>query len=372
MLDNTNPSLEQGVDSSTKSTAITGQKPKRRGSLGRKLVQELIDSGIPYDHQHLLSYQYVSSQKAFELTGYRYSGWLVLYTDLEGRPYGHDDKSFYRIKPDAGQITDGKYRTISGAGNRPYFSPFLRTFGLKGNILGTSDLIITEGEKKTDCLVFNGLATIGLAGVWSWTDGRVDKYQLLPELETIGWKGRNVFMAFDSDVVTKDPVKKALKALSSVLTEKGANVRVVTLPHDLNGTKNGVDDFIVKYGKEAFIELLKWSRPSHEKKKFIWHEEPEKSHYVAITIGAVFKNIYAFNPALGIYKWNGIKWQYQKRKTKDAITKPLYDWLKEMAWVKRDTSHINAVKDQLLAEIEQEEWNPNHLMSFKNGKHILL
>ena len=144
MLNPQDPSLSEGVDSSTKSTATTGQKPKRRGSLGRKLVQELIDSGIPYDHQHLLSYQYVSSQKAFELTGHKYSGWLVLYTDLNGRPYGHEDKSFYRLKPDAGQITDGKYRTISGAGNRPYFSPFLRTFGLKGNILGTSDVIITE------------------------------------------------------------------------------------------------------------------------------------------------------------------------------------------------------------------------------------
>jgi len=38
-----------------------------------------------------------------------------------------------------------------------------------------------------------------------------------------------------------------------------------------------------------------------------------------------------------------------------------------MGWIKRDTNHINAVKDQLLAEIEQEEWNPNHLMSFRNG-----
>ena len=92
-----NPSLLKGFDSSTKSTANTRKHSSRRGSLGRKLVQELIDSGIPHDHQHLLSYQYVSSQKAYELTGYRYSGWLVLYTDLNGRPYGHDDKSFYRL-----------------------------------------------------------------------------------------------------------------------------------------------------------------------------------------------------------------------------------------------------------------------------------
>ena len=93
------------------------------------------------------------------------------------------------MKPDAGQIKSddpSKYLTIKNAGNRPYFSPFLRTFDLKRNILGTSDLIITEGEKKTDCLVFNGLATIGLAGVWSWKDGRTGG--MLPELEAINWK----------------------------------------------------------------------------------------------------------------------------------------------------------------------------------------
>ena len=153
----------KGLDSSTKSTANTGFSTNPKSKLERKLVQELIDSGIPYDHQHLLSYQYVSSQKAFELTGHKYSGWVVLYTDLNGRPYGHDDKSFYRLKPDAGQIKSDdppKYLTIKNAGNRPYYSPFLRTFDFKRNILGTSDLIITEGEKKTDSLVFNGFPTI--------------------------------------------------------------------------------------------------------------------------------------------------------------------------------------------------------------------
>ena len=149
----TNPSLAEGEDSSTKSTANTGFNTKPKSRLERKLVQELVDSGIPIDHQHLLSYQYVSSQKALQLTGYEYSGWVVLYTDLNGRPYGHDDKSFYRLKPDAGQISEGKYRTIKNAGNRPYYSPFLRTFDLKRCILGTTDLIITEGEKKT-CLLY--------------------------------------------------------------------------------------------------------------------------------------------------------------------------------------------------------------------------
>ena len=47
---------------------------------------------------------------------------------------------------------------------------------------------------------------------------------MLPELEKINWRGRNAFIVFDSDVVTKDSVKRALKELSTVLTLKGANV----------------------------------------------------------------------------------------------------------------------------------------------------
>ena len=72
MLNPQDHSLAKGLDSSAKSIANTKKHSSKRGSLGRKLVQELIDSGIPYDHQHLLSYQYVSSQKAFELTGHKY------------------------------------------------------------------------------------------------------------------------------------------------------------------------------------------------------------------------------------------------------------------------------------------------------------
>ena len=376
MSDKKNPSLSQGSDFNAKSTANTGFNTNQKSDLGRKLVLELVDSGIPINLQKFLNYKYVNREEAFQLMGYEWSGWVVLYTDLDGKPYTHNEKPFYRIKPDAGQLKpnkDGKkpakYLTMGGAGNRPYFSPLLKVQKLIKDIKGNGNLIITEGEKTTDSLVANGFTTIGLAGVWSWTDGRVDKYQLLPELEAINWRGRYVVILFDSDLVIKDGVQHALKELSKALTKKGAKVKVATLPCDLDGSKNGADDFIVKYGKEALDQLLHWARESHDKGKFIWKPEAEKSFNVAMTIAPVFKNIYAFNPSLGIYKWDGTRWKYSKRKLKDAISKPLYDWLKDMGWVKRDTSHINAVKDQLLAEIEQEEWNPRHLMSFKNGTY---
>ena len=126
MSDKKNPSLVQGSDFSGKSTANTGFSAKQKSDLGRKLVQELVDSGIPINLQHLLNYKYVSKEEAFQLIGYRLSGWVVPYLDLDGKPYLHNGKPFYRIKPDAGQISEGKYRTMKGAGNRPCFSPLLK------------------------------------------------------------------------------------------------------------------------------------------------------------------------------------------------------------------------------------------------------
>ena len=83
---------------------------------------------------------------------------------------------------------------------------------------------------------------------------------------------------FDSDVLIKNQVKQALEKLSKALTEK-VQKPVATLPCDLDGTKNGADDFLVKYGKEALIEVLKVARPSHKKnKRFIWKDEPTLSH----------------------------------------------------------------------------------------------
>ena len=362
MKNSKNPSLDEGADSSDKSTANTGLSNNQKSNLGRKLVQELIDSGIPIGNQELLNYKYVSKEKAFELTGHKYCGWVVLYKDFNGKPYKHNGKLFYRLKPDAGQITEGKYRTIGGAGNRPYFSPYLEA----KHITEVRDLIITEGEKKTDSLTIHGFPTIGLAGVWSWKDGRSEG--MLPELEDIKWRGRNVVILFDSDVLIKDQVKQALEKLSKALTEKGAKVLVATLPCDFDGTKNGADDFLVKYGKEALIEVLKVARPSHNKnKRFIWKDEPTLSHHTALLASIVFSNIYALRPAIGLYKWVGTMWEHINRKPKDAIITPLHKWLDVMCFEKRENHYLASVISEVLARIEQPEWDSNYLMSFKNG-----
>ena len=61
---------------------------------------ELLESGIPKEFHHVLKYQNVTREEAYEMVGYRLSGWVVLFCDLKGNPYLHNGKLFYRLKLD--------------------------------------------------------------------------------------------------------------------------------------------------------------------------------------------------------------------------------------------------------------------------------
>lgn len=107
-------------------------------------------------------------------------------------------------------------------------------------------LIITEGLKKVDAAIARGLAAIALLGVWNWrgTNGLGGK-TVLPEWESVALEGRKVYLVFDSDIMEKLPVYRALVRLRNFLKSRGANVRVVYLPGNEDGSKVGMDDWFV-------------------------------------------------------------------------------------------------------------------------------
>ena len=69
-------------------------------------------------------------------------------------------------------------------------------------------------------------------------------------------------MVFDSDVIVKGDVREALHRLVMRLSDKGASVSVVLLPCELNGDKNGADDFICRHGPAAYCGLERITRPA--------------------------------------------------------------------------------------------------------------
>jgi len=135
--------------------------------------------------------------------------------------YGVDGRfRFHRIRPDdprrdlekPGKVV--KYEQPIGTGvtldvprcAQPYLSD------------ARTRLWIVEGEKKADALVSRGECAVALLGVWSWKRDGLP----LPEWDTIRLVGREVHVAFDSDVAHKVEVQWALSALAEYLQARGA------------------------------------------------------------------------------------------------------------------------------------------------------
>jgi hypothetical protein len=108
----------------------------------------------------------------------------------------------------------------------------------------------TEGAKKADALTSAGVVTVSTPGVDGWRG-----FGALPDLYAIPWKGqdaggnplpRAVICAYDSDVLTKPAVRKAVEALVRWMEQKGAEVHIVDwrLAELPSGDKVGVDDYL--------------------------------------------------------------------------------------------------------------------------------
>lgn len=334
---------------------------------------ELLASGIPSGLHPLLGYRRVTADQAHHFTGYRLSGWIVPMTDPDGLPYEHDGRPFYRLKPDPGQLSGNdapRYLSPKGGGCRPYFSPLLDHLALSSS----RPLFITEGEKKADAMAAHGYTSIGLAGVDAWRDHRSGQSAPLPELEQVNWRGREVFVTFDSDVTAKASVRGALEGLCLWLIKQGATPRIVLIPSEVNGDKNGVDDFLARHGREAFDTLVRIARPcgianpnAPAQKQFSWIAEPKHTHHKALMGWCVFKESHAYRPGFGFFRWMVDHWAPIPGKELDALNPALHRWMDGMGFESRSSSVMGSVRSELAARLHADDWDPPHLMAFSNG-----
>jgi DNA polymerase-1 len=142
-----------------------------------------------------------------------------------------------------------KYLAPAGQPNVLDVHPIAREWLMDASV----PLVLTEGTIKADAAVSVGLAAIGLGGVdGGWRNGAP-----LPDWELIPLKGRQVLVAFDSDVTIKPSVRSALDRLSGYLRRRGAQVEIVLLPPGPHGEKTGLDDFLaIHHGAPHPIGLL--------------------------------------------------------------------------------------------------------------------
>ncbi len=119
-------------------------------------------------------------------------------------------------------------------------------------------LWITEGVRKGDSAISNGIdCIIALPGVWGWRGKNADGgLTALTDWDRVALNDRETYIAFDSDVMTKPPVRAALARLKAFLESRGARVRLVFLPAGPGGAKVGLDDFFAAGGTVAELEAL--------------------------------------------------------------------------------------------------------------------
>ena len=72
----------------------------------------------------------------------------------------------------------------------------------------------------------------------------------------MNFKFRKCFICFDSDITEKHHVRHAELRLAVELINRGAIPISLRLPNEADRSKNGLDDFLIRYGKEKFEELL--------------------------------------------------------------------------------------------------------------------
>lgn len=144
--------------------------------------------------------------------------------------------STYQIRPDQPRInSEGnpvKYETPGGSRMRFDVHPFMRDKLDDPSV----PLFVTEGVKKGDSLVSRGLCAVTLLGVWNFR-GTNDKggKTVLAEWEYVAFNGRRVYIVFDSDIMIKPGVYRAMVRIKTFLEFREAEVRIISLT-TANGT----------------------------------------------------------------------------------------------------------------------------------------
>jgi hypothetical protein len=245
-----------------------GDNPGRAGILLPKHRADLHGSGLSDEQIARCGfYSLADPYKVAEVLG----GWMSSKTTASLGPClcipffgpGGEPLDYVRVKPNNPRKKDGKtvkYESPVGKPNQAYFPPATRAV-LADPLI---PLLITEGEKKAAKADQEGFPCIGLVGVYGWVEKRnVDldgkksgPLKLIPTLAAVEWAKRRVILGFDSDIVEKPEVRLAEWQFAEVLQAVGADVRVVRLPAESNGEKNGLDDYLHRHGAEALRRLI--------------------------------------------------------------------------------------------------------------------
>ena len=206
-------------------------------------------------------------------------------------------------------------------------------------------LFITEGQKKADALATHGLCAIALLGVWTFKGkNEFGAVTFLADFDHVAWDGREVHIVFDSDVMVKKPVRAALDRITEHLQRKGAQVNHVYLPPGPNGSKVGVDDYLLHHTPEDLKGLIgkqsQTPQPAEPEKEWLDEAPPTMTKPLCFIDGHAY----------------AATWVYVRTTTTETVNddgeivsfaEPRVDTAREMCIVRDDGEVFGAGKNSL-------------------------
>lgn len=192
----------------------------------------------------------------------------------------------YQIRPDEPRIVSGKalkYETPRGSRMVLDVPPQARQW------LGDPQrpLFITEGARKSDSGVSQRLCCVALLGVWNWRGSNEQGGKVaLADWDSIALNRRDVYICFDSDVMTKPPVHQAMARLRAFLEQRDARVQLIYLPPAKGGGKVGLDDYLAAGHNVA--DLLRLASPELRTATVAEDEDETALPYRATECGLVW------------------------------------------------------------------------------------
>jgi hypothetical protein len=223
-------------------------------------LAKLKSSGLSSQDAAKLGFEPLSREQLVkrypDLTQYPLSGFQIPYYDLQGKLI----RDFFRFR-----FLEQPERSGFDALTAPrkpirYVQPkdvlprvyFPRTHRWSDHFKPGARVFITEGELKAACGIKFGIPTIGLGGVFNFRSAAGNE-PFIRDLATLPWEDVTAYVCYDSDAQTNPNVLRAENMLARELTNRKADVYICRFPSD-PGTKVGLDDYLVEYGDERFVE----------------------------------------------------------------------------------------------------------------------
>ncbi len=226
------------------------QRKAQRSVLSQISLADLARSGI--SEQDALDEGWHSAPSAKQVEGFEECGLpgpvlAMPYRDLHGQPRldvmdGGAEVTYTRLRFHE-QNSVGKYIQQKGTQPHIYYSEGPDWAAIAKDT--GEDVLVQEGEKKSVAACLEGYAAIGIGGVDAFTYHG----ELIDDFKEWDWKGRHVYIVYDSDITTKERVLKAEERLAFELALLGAIIHRVRLPSGPitpdhpTGEKWGLDDF---------------------------------------------------------------------------------------------------------------------------------